>query len=118
MINKNKHLLTALKHLPCIPGRSQATLSFPHWVVDYNTKRSICDLAVKNNINTFITTALDERNKKVHVACRAYHVFRIEGERPRHPNLGKKRAFVLRPRPQVPVIAFTPKEYRRHNGGH
>lgn len=118
MINKSKHLLTALRYLPCIPERSQATLNAPHWVVDYNTKRSICDLALKNNINTYITTALDKRNNKVHVACRAYHVFRLEGDRPRNSNLGTKRDFVKRPRPLVQFIAVTPKEYRRHNGGH
>jgi hypothetical protein len=118
MINKTKHLLRALRFLPSITGKSQATLSSPHWVVDYNTKRNICDLAVKNNINTYITTKLDPRNENVHVACRAYHVFRIDGDRCKHPNLGKKREFVLRPRPLVPIIAITPKEYRRHNGGH
>ena len=118
MINKLEHLHTALYHLPAISNKSQATLKAPHWVVDYNTARNIRELGVRHNINTHITTALDSRNSKVTRPCRAYHVFRIDGDRPLHPNLGKKRAYVKRPRPQVQVIASIPKEYRRHNGGH
>ena len=118
MINKNKHLLTALNFLPSITGKNQASLESPHWVVDFNTQRNIDNIALKHGINTYITTRLDPRNKDVHPACKAYHVFKLAGERPKHANLGKKYEYVSRPRPQVLMITSAPKEYRRHNGGH
>ena len=118
MIKKLDHLYTALKHLPVIPSEAHATLSSLHWAVDYNTARNIRDIGVKYNINTIITTALEPRNSKVEDPCRTYHVFRLEGDRPVHSNLGKKRPYVRRPRPQVQIITSIPKEYRRHNGGH
>ena len=118
MIDKLKHLHTALLHLPCIPDTSRANLKSPHWAVDWHTSRNIDTIGLRYNINTVTTTLLEPKNRGKKPGQKVYHVFRLPGDRPRHANTGKKRPYVARPRPQVQVVATIPKEYRRHCGGH
>ena len=117
MKNKSDNLLRALKLLPALES-GQVGLDKIHMVADWNDTRVINQVALDNNINTCITSALEPANKGAKRACKTFHVFRLTGDRPLHPNTGKKMPYKKRPRPMQARIVLVPKEYRRNCGGH